>query len=408
MNKPSLLFVEEVESSLSRNVISSTSVDVVILRFKQSMGFKAVYLEETRDIPSFIFDKENSIKTEVERFHNFCLDRKLKIEYFYNDSEYNQEVIQKFASLLGLKNTLTEYQSQCVRDKVIMKNFLNEIGLKTMAYQELESIQDAVDFAETYSFPIIVKWRKGLSSKEVYKVHNKQELEGLNLVYAGRRFMAEAFCTDLIWCIDALVQEGKVLTIFLAWLPYTNLSFAVHKEKFAQITVSDTPTEIKFDCTKLIQLVIDNLGLKNGYIHLEAFVNTQGQPIICEFAWRTPGEHMLSNHSIAFGVDVYNMLIDIMVGRKIKLSNMKGKRCVGDMFLPLKEGVIKKISSYNEIRSLEGVVDGEVRYSTGDTVESKRQYTDNAGWIQIIGDTKDQVVERMLNVYSKFVIIANK
>ncbi|MBP7541189.1 MAG: hypothetical protein KA802_14820, partial [Saprospiraceae bacterium] len=261
MNKPSLLFVEEVESSLSRNVISSTSVDVVILRFKQSMGFKAVYLEETRDIPSFIFDKENSIETEVKKFQNFCFDRRLNIQYFYNDSEYNQEVIQKFASLLGLKNALTEYQSRCVRDKVIMKDFLNEIGLRTMAYKELESIQDAVTFAETHCFPIIVKWRKGLSSKEVYKVHNKQELEGLSLDYGSGRFMAEAFCKDLIWCIDALVQEGKVLTIFLAWLPYTNLSFAVHKEKFAQITVSDTPTEIKFDCTKLIQLVIDNLGL---------------------------------------------------------------------------------------------------------------------------------------------------
>lgn len=407
MKNHSLLFVEEVENSLSRKVVSSVGIDLILLRFKNCMGFTEKHLEQTKHVPSFVFDKENSVENEVLRFQDFCKEYNLRTEYFYNDSEYNQEVVQKFASLLGLKNTLNEYQSLCVRDKVVMKDFLNRIGLKTMAYKELRSIQDVIDFAKVYTFPIIVKWKKGLSSKEVYKVENEGELRNLDLDYTSGRFMVEAFCTDLIWCIDALVQDGKIVSIFLAWLPYTNLSFAVHKEKFAQVTVSEIPAEIKFDCTALAQHVVDGLELRNGYMHLEAFVNGGGQPVICEFAWRTPGEHMLSNHSIAFDTDVYSLLIDIMIGRKIEVSNLKGRMCVGDMFLPLKEGVIREISSYDKIKSLEGVIDGDVRYKVGDMVELKRQYTDSAGWVQVVGDTKDQVVQRMLKIYENFIIIAD-
>lgn len=408
MKNPSLLFVEEVENSLSRKIVTSSGIDLILLRFKSFAGFTREHLEQTKHIPLFVFDKENTIDGEVLRFQKFCKERNINAEYFYNDSEYNQEIMQKFASILGLKNTLNEYQSLCVRDKVVMKDFLNKIGLKTMAYKELHSLQDAINFAEMYSFPIIVKWKKGLSSKEVYRVSDELELKNLNLDYKSGRFMAEAFCADLIWCVDALVQDGRVLTVFITWLPYTNLNFAVHKEKFAQITVSEIPLEIKFDCTGLAQQVIDGLGLRNGYLHLEAFVNNQGQPVVCEFAWRTSGEHMLSNHSIAFGVDVYQLLIDIMVERKIESLDLKGKSCVGDMFLPLKEGVITDISSYDEMRLMEGVIDGGVRYKVGDIVESKRQYTDSAGWVQVVGDTKDQVVQRMLKIYDKFVIIANK
>lgn len=406
MKKPTLLFVEEYENTLSRSVVSNGTINLVLIRFKQNMFFNQNHLDATSNIPCFVFDKTESVEHEVEKFRKFCTKSGIVVDYFYNDSEYNQEVIQKFASLLKLPGALNEYQASCVRDKATMKDMLQKLGYRTMSYQELSSIDDALKFAEKHEgFPFIVKWRKGLSSKEVYMIESKGQLESLRLDYSTGRFIAETYCPYLIWSFDSLVQDGKVVGTFITWLPYTNLSFAEKKEKFAQITVAENPNNIRFDGVKTTQNIISELGLKNGYIEIEFFVDLQGQPIVCEFAWRTPGDHMLSNQSIAFGVDVCSLLVDIMVGRKIQQLPLNGKWCVGDMFLPLTNGVVTKISSYKEISDLDGVIDGNVTYKVGDVIESRRQYTSCAGWVQITGQTADEVLSRVLKVYDRFEIV---
>ncbi len=405
-SKPTLLFVEEYENTLSRSVVSNRTINLVLLRFKQSIFFNQTHFGVTSSIPCFVFDKEVPVINEVDRLKRFCVENKIAVDYFYNDSEYNQENVQRFASLLKLPGALDEYQARCVRDKATMKDKLRELGYRTMLYRELSSIEDALEFAERLGgFPFIVKWRRGLSSKEVYKIENKKQLEDLQLDYSTQRFIAETYCPYLIWCFDSLVQDGKVISTFLTWLPYTNLSFTEKREMFAQITVKEYPKHIRFDGKKITQNLVSELGLKNGYMQIEIFVDHCGQPTICEFAWRTAGEHMLSNQSIAFDVDVCSLLIDIMVGRKIRPIPPIGQRCVGDMFLPLTDGVVAKISSYDDLKGLDGVIGGNINYKVGDVVQSKRQYTSCAGWVQVTGETADEVLSRMLKVYKQFEIV---
>ena len=403
--KPTLLFVEEYESTLSRRVVSNKTINLVLLRFRGGTLFSQAHLAATADVPLFVFDKKEPVEKEGQRFNRFCIENGITIDHFYNDSEYNQEKIQRFASLLGLPDALSEYQALCVRDKFAMKNMLRKLGYPTVSYQELESLNEALEFAQKHGgFPFIVKWRRGFSSREVYKIENREQLEKLQLDYSTKRFIAEAYCPNLIWCFDALVQNGKVMGIFPTWLPYTNLSFAEKKEKFAQITAKECPRKAKFSGEEMVQGVINDLELKNGYMHTEIFVDSHGNPIICEFAWRTPGEHMLSNQSLAFGVDVYSLLVDVMVGRSIQRLPSTGEQCVGDMFLPISDGIIAKISSYGDLSDLDGVIDGNVTYQMGDVVQSKRQYTSCAGWVQVVGQTAEEVLSRMLKVYEKFEI----
>lgn len=402
--KPTLLFVEEYENTLSKSVVANKTINLVLLRFKHAI-FNKAHLEATDHIPCFVFDKAEPVEREVERFSRFCLECKISVDYFYNDSEFNQEKVQKFAWLLNLPGALDEIQARYVRDKAIMKDKLQELGYRTMSYRELGSEQDALGFAKVHGFPFIVKWRKGMSAKEVYKIEDQKQLTDLGLDYTSRRFIAETYCPHLIWCFDSLVQKGRVAVTFPTWLPYTNLGFAEKKEKFAQITVKEYPDSIKFDAGKITQNLITELGLNNGYMQIEIFVDQCGQPIICEFAWRTAGEHMLLNQSLAYGIDVCSLLIDIVVGRSIPIPPITGHQCVGDMFLPLTDGLVTKISSYRDLENLEGVVGGSIDCKIGDVVKSQRQYTSCSGWIQVVGQTVEEVQTRMLNVYEKFEIV---
>jgi len=404
MKRKTLLFVEEVKNSLSQKVVSRKDIQVVLIRFKQSMFFDDMYLASTSRIPTFVVDKTNSIESEVSRFRKFCRENNISIDYFYNDSEYNQEFIQDFAKRMKIAGSLNNYQALCVRDKAVMKDMLQGIGYRTMPYQEVSSLEDVVSFADKCGgFLIIVKWRRGLSSKEVYKIDSLKSLNKLGLDFSTKRYIAEKFSPDLIWCVDSLIQNGKVISTFYTWLPYTNLSFAVNKEKFAQITASEKPDWFKFDGSKITQNIVNELELKTGYMHLEAFVDPFGQPTICEFAWRTPGEHMLLNHSIVFGVDIYDALIDMIIEKKMKRIPSKGGCSVGDMFLPISDGEITEISNFSDLKKIKGVINGEVLYKVDDKVESKRQYTSCSGWVQVTGKDHNSVLETMLKVYDNFV-----
>ena len=98
-----------------------------------------------------------------------------------------------------------------------------------MVYEEVSSIDDVVSFAKKAGdFPVIVKWRRGLSSKEVYKINNTKELQKLGLDFSRNKYIVEQYCPDLIWCVDSLIQNGKVIATFYAWLPYTNRRLFVY------------------------------------------------------------------------------------------------------------------------------------------------------------------------------------
>ncbi len=401
---PTLLFVEECESTLSRSIASNLGVRVVLLRF-EGVVFSSAHLKRTEHLPCFTLEKVDSVERAAAKFRVFCEEREIAITHFFNDSEYFQERVQQFAWELGLSGALDARQSLLVRDKGAMKDLLADLGYRTMQYGNLTCIGDALSFAANHGgYPFIVKWRKGMSSKEVYRIESQSQLVEINLDFSKRRYIAETFCPDKIWCFDSLVQNGRLVGTFLTWLPFTNLSFAEKKDKFVQITVSEVPSEIAFDGREITQRIIDSIGLKDGYMQVEIFVTPEGQPIVCEFCWRTAGEHMLSNQGRAFGVDVCVLLTDIMVGRQIKPLPLTGLTCVGDMFLPIQTGLIRRISTYDELGSLDGVFDGEVFYKEGDRVEERRQYTSCAGWVQVGGATKEEVLKRMLEVYEKFIL----
>lgn len=59
MKKPTLLFVEEYENTLSRSVVSNGTINLVLIRFKQNMFFNQNHLDATSNIPCFFLTKQS-------------------------------------------------------------------------------------------------------------------------------------------------------------------------------------------------------------------------------------------------------------------------------------------------------------------------------------------------------------
>lgn len=399
-----ILYVEECENDFINALVERTDINIVLIRFMQNYNFTEEHIKKTIEIPTFILDKQETLKNEEVRFTNFLNKHNKTIDYFFNDSEYNQEFMQTFARDLNLPGALTKEQAEIVRDKVKMKQFIREIGLECMEYSSVSSKEDVSKFADRIGYPLVIKWKKGVSSIEVYKVSTQKELENLQLDYTTNRYMVEQFCPHRIWCLDAIVSRGEVIGNLIGWLPYTNLEFAEKKQRFVQIAMGKTPSNWKFSVKDLTSKIVNALGVDRGYLHLEAFVTPDGYPIICEFAWRTVGDHMMSDYSISYNRDIFEMLTYALLDEEQERLGSAHSVC-GDLFLPVTNGRVKKISSLDMFEKMPQYCSGKILYKEGDNIISKRKYTDSAGWIQVREKNIELLMKVIEDIYEKYYLI---
>lgn len=397
-----LIYVEESENALARALIQRKDINLVLIRFSNCLSFSKEHLDLSKSIPTFIINKKTDFDSECLRLKKYLENTCTNIDMFYNDSEFNQVYIQNVAKTLNLPGALNSYQANLVRDKYLMKQFIVSLGLECPAYKLLQCKEDVLLCAQEWGYPFIIKWRIGVSSIEVYKITSPEDIYNLTIDFSSEKYIAEEYQPDKIWCIDAIVSNGIVLSNLYTWLPFTNLDFAENKVKFTQMAVGYKQHNWKFDARYITQELITHLGLKNGYLHLELFVSSSGTYKICEFAWRTPGDHMLQNFSVMYGESIEDYLIDIILGKKKKPLD-EVNFCVADVFLPLKSGVISSISTIDDLLSSTPIINGEIYYKVGDYITSQHKYTDSSGWVQVTGKNPKEILEKMDIVYDKFI-----
>lgn len=399
--KPVLLYVEENQNDFVNALVNRTDIRLVLLRFSNCMFFSQQHLQETRAIASFVWNKQADFYVELDRLRYFLQRNELVSDYFYNDSEFNQILAQRIARSLDVPGALSERQAELVRNKILMKQFVNEIGLHCPQFAPVGCLDDAKRFASRTGYPVIIKWHSGVSSIDVFKISSTQELESLPVDFTSGRYMVEEFRSETIWCIDALAVRGYVQDVFYTWLPYTNLDFASSKRRFIQMSVGEKQKHWNFDPHRLTQTIVNALGTQSGYLHLEVFITAQGDPLVCEFAWRTPGDHMISNLSLLYDADIPGRLLDSFFGIYHEPLADTAK-CVGDIFLPMKDGKIIAISDIEILREQLPIIDGAIFYCAGDQMSGKHKYTDSAGWVQVSAPSIPEVLELTDCVYSSF------
>ena len=404
----SLLYFEEYISPLSKKLWKRKDINVIIIRTKKSMAHNNPSEEQLNECPIkniYYFDDYNeNFEDEISKFKKWLNESNLHIDSFLNDSEFYLEYANKIARALNLP-ALSEQQTNWVRDKVYMKDRFNEIGMKTVKYQSVESKRDILDFfIKNGSVPIIFKPRRGMNSKNVYRIDTFDDIENLDIKFTPNSFMVESFCDDREWSIESLVQNGKVLDSYVTYIPNRTLWAAMDNKLNCHMTVPKTPKYFKFVPRDFIQQIVDGMNLKNGVMTIEVFIDSDGNIMPSELGWRLPGCQATMNHSLSYGIDIYNLLIDIAVGNPIKLFYRNPIISVGDLYLPNSEGVVTKITTLDELMNMDGVIAGEMYATIGKYQKKRRVGNDASGWVQVMGKNEFDTLAKMQQVYDRFEI----
>ena len=338
-----LLYFEEYESDLSKALRKRKDINVIFIRTDKNIKFfSEEYLEKYKDYYQFFYNDDFDM--EIYKFKNWLNYKKIKIDYFLNDSEFYMEYSNRIAERLGLE-CLSSEQVKWVRDKVSMKDRFNQIGLKTVDYQIVTSKDDILNFMKNHAGePIIFKPRDLMNSKNVFKIDSLEDLNQIDLNLECGKYMVESYCYDQEWSIESLVQDGVVLDSYVTYIPNRTLWAAIDNRLNCHMTVPQIPNYFNFIPKEFIQKIVDGMNLKNGAMTIEVFIDKNGNVVPSELGWRLPGCQATKNHSKSYGFDMCNSLIDIAIHKPVDLKYRNKIISVGDLYLPNKSGVIEKIT----------------------------------------------------------------
>lgn len=400
-----LLYFEEYESNLSHKLLNRRDIQPIIIRTNKNMRFFSdEYLEATKDALNYVIDYYNDIDDEVDKFRKWLEDNKIIIDYFLNDSEYYLEFSNVFARKLGLY-ALSDEQISWVRDKVDMKKRFRQIGLDTVMFKEINNKNELKDFFVSNGCKrIIFKPRRGMNSIETYMINSLEDIENLDIDIIPGKYMAEEFCYDHEWSIESLVQDGKVLDSYVTYIPNPTIWASISNDLNCHMTVTQIPSYFKFVPKKFIQQIVSGMDLKDGVMTIEVFISDDGNVKASELGWRLPGCQATLNHSYSYGIDIYNILLDIAIHKKVKLEYNERIVSVGDLYLPNKEGIIEKITPLEELLKMEGVIDGEMFAKVGEYQKKRRVGNDASGWVLVLGENECDTLQKMQSIYDAFEI----
>ena len=400
-----LLYFEEYESNLSHKLLNRRDIQPIIIRTNKNMRFFSdEYLETTKDTLNYVIDYYNDIDDEVDKFRKWLEDNKIIIDYFLNDSEYYLEFSNVFARKLGLY-ALSNEQIGWVRDKVDMKKRFRQIGLDTVMFKEINNKNELKDFFVSNGCKrIIFKPRRGMNSIETYMINSLEDIENLDIDITPGKYMAEEFCYDHEWSIESLVQDGKVLDSYVTYIPNPTIWASISNDLNCHMTVTQIPSYFKFVPKKFIQQIVSGMYLKDGVMTIEVFISDDGNVKASELGWRLPGCQATLNHSYSYGIDIYNILLDIAIHKKVNLEYNERIVSVGDLYLPNKEGIIEKITPLEELLKMDGVIDGEMFAKVGEYQKKRRVGNDASGWVLVIGENECDTLQKMQSIYDAFEI----
>ena len=393
-----LLYVDDRPSTLTEALLRRRDISPVLLRFSNaSADLPPEHLRMTAATPTFTVDCRRALADEAGRFRDWAATSGADVRHFLNPSEPRQEVSQRFARLVGLP-ALSERQVDWVRDKLSMKRRLGELGFTVARHRPVEDRGEIASFAEEVGWPVVVKPRDGFACIDTHRV-TARDLPGVRLD-PTRGWIAEQWQAGHEYECCALVFAGEVLDTYPSACPCPPLA-ATEGATNANISGRDAGRGIPCDLTALVQRIVDGFGLDHGYFHMELFVGSYGAITISEVCLRLAGCEIPANHGLAYGFPVFDALLDIHTGRRPALRYTR-QRCVGDLLLPLRPGVIIEMTPLRTLLGRPGVIGGRMKVAVGDDVRPRRASHACAGYVHVEGESVRQVKQRMSDVLTEF------
>src|SRR5262252_9585078 len=208
---------------------------------------------------------------------------------------------------LGLSG-LTMRQTLPFRDKELMKEVLDEAGLRTPGHQSTDTVAGVWAIAERLGYPLVVKPIAGAGAADTYRADSPADLDAiLPMVRHVPQVIVEEFIDGEEFTYDTICAGGQVLFENICWYRPRPLLTKLH-EWMSPVIVSlrDLDAPDLQAGRALGVATIKALGFRDGFTHMEWYRKADGEVVFGEIGARPPGGRMVDAMNYATDADLFH------------------------------------------------------------------------------------------------------
>ncbi|MEE8526575.1 MAG: ATP-grasp domain-containing protein [Thermoanaerobaculia bacterium] len=193
------------------------------------------------------------------------------------------------------------------RDKSRMKQVLAAAGIRTPRHARATTAGEVQEAAERLGYPLCVKPIAGAGSADTYRVGDQEELEQiLPKVRHVAELSVEEFIEGEEYTFDTICSGGEIHYYNVAW--YRPKPIIARAEQWISpqtVTLRDVDAPELAVGVDMGRAVIDALGFRTGFTHMEWFLTAAGEAVFGEIGARPPGARSVDLMNYGSDVDVY-------------------------------------------------------------------------------------------------------
>jgi biotin carboxylase len=276
------------------------------------------------------------------------------------------------------------------RNKFLQREAWRRAGLRQPDYRLASNGTSALAWAAG-RFPVVTKPLDQSGSRGVRIVSNEGELRAwVDAESGGGPFLCEELMSGPEYSCEVLVHGGEpVFTNVTAKLTTAPPYFV----EIGHRVPARCGTETHGAITCLASAATAAIGMQAGIAHVEMRV-TDANPQLMEVAVRTPGDFIMDIIGLASGVDLFESLVAISLGRAPQIAPAS-RRAACVWYPDPPAGSVAPVEALQAAAGLPGVVRVDVEAEPGSLVSPLRWSLDRVGSVVVQGDDDYQLDDRL-------------
>ncbi len=198
-------------------------------------------------------------------------------------------------------------QTALYRDKEKMKRALDAAGLRTPRHTTAVGAEAIRAAAVKIGLPLVIKPIAGAGSAHTHEVRDERGLEtAIADVGEQREVSVEEYVEGEEFTFDTVCANGRILYENIAWYrPKPIIGRNVEWISMQTVNLRDIDRPELAAGRELGRAVIDALGFRTGFTHMEWFLTPDGEAVFGEIGGRPPGGRSVDLMNFTHDFDVY-------------------------------------------------------------------------------------------------------
>ncbi|HJR91381.1 MAG TPA: ATP-grasp domain-containing protein [Acidimicrobiia bacterium] len=215
---------------------------------------------------------------------------------------------------LGLPG-LTVDQTIPFRDKEHMKARLDAAGIRTPHHYRARSGAEVREAIERIGFPAIIKPIAGAGSDLTFRVDDVEELSTvIDAVGSVAEVSVEEFVDGQEFTFDTICADGEIRFYNICWYRPRPL-IGKQNEWISQQTVALKDPDVDYLASgrRMGSQVIEALGFRDGFTHMEWYLTAEGEAVFGEIGARPPGGRTVDAMNWTADIDLFRWWADAVL-----------------------------------------------------------------------------------------------